>query len=93
MADFKIESNIPLPEMSDPDSDDLDDDEDLVIPGKRGRKPRCRSNDLHVWDTLSDTEEKCRLCSEFFPCRDRDRCRHLDCWEARGEPYPYGEQS
>lgn len=99
MADFKIEDNIPLPpEPEDPSeeldrllisADDEDDDEDPEVPGKRGRKPRCRRNDLHRWEDIGNGEEKCELCSEIFPCRNVDKCFHYDCHEARGSVHPW----
>lgn len=95
MPDFKIESDIALPDPSEEldelviSADDPEDDEDPEVPGKRGRKPRCRRNDLHVWERLSDSEEKCKLCSEIFPCRNQDKCWHVDCFEARGKIHPW----
>lgn len=95
--DFQIESDIPLPEPDPSEeldnlvisTDDPEDDEDPEVPGKRGRKPRCKSIAAHSWEQINDTEERCRLCYEIFPCRNEEKCGHLDCWEARGKLHPW----
>jgi hypothetical protein len=97
MADFKLDDNIPLPEPDPSEeldrlivsADDPEDDEDPEIPGKRGRKPRCSSTDKHVWESLNDREDRCRLCYEIFPCLNEAKCWHVDCWEARGKVHPW----
>lgn len=97
MSDFKIESDIPIPEPEDPseeldrlviNTDDPEDDEDPEIPGRRGRKPRCRRNDLHVWKSYGE-REKCDLCGDIFPCMNEAKCWHFDCWVTRGEIHPW----
>lgn len=96
MSDFKIDDNVPLPEDPSEEldlpviaADDEDDDEDPEVPGKRGRKPRCRRNDLHKWEDIGNGEEKCASCSEIFPCRNEEKCWHVDCWLARGKIHPW----
>ena len=101
MPDFKIEDNISLDDYADPseeldrpvistddEEDDEEDDEDPEIPGKRGRKPRCKHPDLHRWRPWQD-REKCELCGDVFPCMNEAKCWHVDCWEERGKIHPW----
>lgn len=97
MQTFKIENDVPIPVDLDEIEEDLEedlpdekDDEDPEVPGKRGRKPQCPGND-HVWEKINDTEERCKVCHDIFPCRNKAKCWHYDCYEARGEKHPWAE--
>jgi hypothetical protein len=47
------------------------------------RTKSCR-NDEHVWKPHG-SKEKCVKCGTMFPCNE---CEHLDCMDARMEPWP-----